>query len=150
MLRASQWENSPMGSFNNLLKDLSHNYKKNPNNNNNSPSLKIALGRFRIRKGSKKLLTKSFFFGTAALYLFEWLFVRLIGKTQFEMDEEYLFGEKRRKAKADGFFSAQGKVSRWLRETFKMIKDLVKAERDKQYTPMRSSKHSFIMASEWI
>lgn len=54
---------------------------------------------------------------------------------------------KRGKVNADGFFSAKGKISRWLREAFEMIKDLVKAEKDKQHLPMRSSKHGFRMAS---
>lgn len=142
MLRASQWENSPMSSFKNLLKNLWQNYKKNSNNNSNPPSLKIALGRFRIRKGSKNLVTKSFFleqrhYTFLSDFLWDWL-----EKRSLRWMRNICSGEKRRKAKADGFFSAQGKVSRWLRETFKMIKDLVKAERDKQYTPMRSSKHT--------
>lgn len=37
-----------------------------------------------------------------------------------------------------------------LEKQFKMIKDLVKAEEDKQCTPMRSSKHGFTMVLEWI
>lgn len=57
---------------------------------------------------------------------------------------------KSRKANADRFFSVKGKISRGLRDTSRMIKYLVKAEKDKQYTPMRSPKQGFIMAPEWI